>query len=110
MPRPNRNSRSKPPRRLFLGLWLKRLNRKQAEIAEAAGITPTYVSELVNDPGKNPSPTVLLDISEALGLTVNDLYNMPPAIEATEAAGKLNPAQLATLGRLLDEMKPIKRR
>lgn len=110
MGRTNRNDRSKTPRRLFLGPWLIRLKRKQSELAAAVGITPTYASELVNDPSKNPSPAVLLDISEFLGLTVNDLYQMPPSSEAVDAAGQLNPAQIATLGRLLDQMKPGKRR
>lgn len=110
MPRPRQPLRPIPPRRLYLGQWLARLGRKQAECARALDLTPAYISEIVSGKKKNLSPALLLDLSEWLGLTVNDLYRAPPPIEATEAVDKLNPSQLATLGRLLDEMKPGKRR
>jgi transcriptional regulator with XRE-family HTH domain len=95
---------------LFLGPWLIRLNRKQVDLVKAVGITPTYASELVNDPSKNPSPNVLLSISEWLGITVNDLYMEPPPASAVQAAGELSPAEIATLGRLLERMKSPRRR
>jgi transcriptional regulator with XRE-family HTH domain len=110
MPRPRRNTPNRIARRIYLGEWLARLRRKQVDLARAVGITPTYVSELISLKKPNPSPGLLLEISEWLGLTVNDLYRPPPPIGATEAVDKLNPAQLATLGRLLDEIKSTKRR
>lgn len=111
MPRPRQQSLTRrTPRRLYLGQWLARLGRKQAELAREVAVTPAYVSELISGKKPNPTPGLLLDISDWLGLTVNDLYRPPPAIEATEAVDKLNPSQLATLGRLLDEIKPGKRR
>lgn len=110
MPRPRPQQRTRPTRRLYLGEWLARLGRTQAECARVAAITPTYVSELISQKKKDPSPAILLEISEWLGLTVNDLYRPPPPIEATAAVENLSPSQLAVLGNLLDQMKPGKRR
>lgn len=97
-------------RYLHLGAWLIRLGRTQAEAAEVAGVKPGYISELVSNKKQNPSQGVLLDISEWLGLTVNDLYTAPPPMDAVEAHGQMPASQQAALGRLLQDMKPGKRR
>lgn len=110
MPRPRQNRPARPPRQLQLGPWLDRLGRKQVEAAKAAGVTAGYISDLVSGKKPNPSPGVLLDISEWLGLTVNDLYVMPPPENAVAAAGQMPPSQMAALGRLLQDYKPVRRR
>lgn len=97
-------------RKLYLGEWLARLKKKPAELARAVKVSPGYISELISGAKPSPSIALLLAISDFLGLTVNDLYLPPPPLSATEAVDNLNPAQLATLARLLDEMKPKSRR
>jgi transcriptional regulator with XRE-family HTH domain len=95
----------KRPRTFHLGEWLARLGRKPVELAKAVGVGESYISLLISGQKDNPSIRLLLDISEFLGLTINDLYRRPPPREASNALGHLSPAQLATLGTLLDEMK-----
>jgi transcriptional regulator with XRE-family HTH domain len=95
----------KPFKKLYLGQWLARLGRKPAEIARSVGVEPSYISNLISGKKANPSGAILVDIAEELGLSANDLYRMPPPKSATEAVEALNPSQIATLGRLLDEMK-----
>ena len=91
-------------RQLYIGEWIARLGRTQVEIAKASGIGAPYLANLIAGDKKNPGARVLLEISEALGISVNDLYRPPPPPEAIEAAARLTPAELATLGRLLSEM------
>jgi transcriptional regulator with XRE-family HTH domain len=68
---------------LFLGQWLDRLKLKQSEIADKVGITRAYMNNLCNPPKgqkrKNPSISVMLRISKATGVSVNDLYSPPPS-------------------------------
>ncbi len=92
-------------RKLYIGEWLSRLGRKPVELAKHLDVTEPYVSELISGKKDNPSHILLLDVSEWLGLTVNDLYRPPPDRLAVEAAQRLEPAQLAVLGRLLDDLK-----
>lgn len=98
--------RPKKVRTLHLGEWLSRLGRKPVELAKAIGVGESYISLLISGQKKNPSGALLLDISEFLGLSVNDLYEPPPPAETGNALKHLNPAQLAVLGTLLDKMKP----
>lgn len=100
----------KPERKLFVGEWLARLGRKPTELAKAVGVTESYVSELISHKKDNPSPVLLLEVSEWLGLTVNDLYRSPPPAAAVSAIERMDPSQMAALGRLLDELKPGKRK
>jgi len=97
-------------RELHIGEWIVRLGREQREIARAAGITEAYLSNLIAARKKNPGADILLRLSEAMGLTVNDLYRRPPSEGAFEAISGLEPAQAATLARLLDEMSRRTRR
>jgi transcriptional regulator with XRE-family HTH domain len=64
------------------------------EAARAAGISPAYLSRLENDAVKKPSPHVLNQLSEALGLPYAELmrlsgYPIPGDAEGTggEAVG-----------------------
>lgn len=98
--------RPKSVRTLHLGEWLSRLDRKPVELAKAIGVGESYISLLISGKKNNPSGKLLLDISEFLSLTVNDLYKPPPPPAASDALNHLNPGQLAVLGTLLDQMKP----
>jgi transcriptional regulator with XRE-family HTH domain len=58
------------------------------DAARAAGISAAYLSKLENDAVKNPSPRVLHQLSEALGLPYADLmrrsgYRVPGESQAT---------------------------
>jgi len=46
------------------------------EAARASRISPAYLSKLENDAVKKPSPTVLLQLSEALGVPYADLMQL----------------------------------
>jgi transcriptional regulator with XRE-family HTH domain len=46
------------------------------EAARAASISPAYLSKLENDAVKRPSPLVLHQVSEALGLAYADLMRL----------------------------------
>jgi transcriptional regulator with XRE-family HTH domain len=105
MGKKGRTAYGRGERKLYIGEWLARLGRKPVDLAKHVDVTETYVSELISGKKNNPSHVLLLDISEWFGLTVNDLYMRPPDRVALEAVERLNPAQMATLGRLLDEMK-----
>ena len=91
-------------RPLYIGQWIIRLGRKPREVAAAAGIDESYLSNLISGEKRNPSAAVLFDISDVLGITVNDLYRPPPPASAVERAGELSPAQIAALGALLDKI------
>lgn len=81
-------------RRMYLGEWLNRLEVKQGQLAKGVGVSATYISELVNpksgEAAKNPTPGLLLAISEFLGITVNDLYAPPPSRSDMERAPQPN--------------------
>lgn len=49
-----------------------------AEVAEATGISKTYLVRLESDPTANPSLDVLRRIAQALDTTVADLIGAPP--------------------------------
>ena len=106
MPRLRSTNVKRPFRRLFIGEWLARLGKKQAEAAAAVGVTTPYMSELISGKKTNPGHEVLLDLSEWLGLTVNDFYRPPPPREQVEAVSKdLSAAEMAALGSLLTKIE-----
>lgn len=73
---------SKDPRQPSLGQRLKhqraRAGLSLAEVAEATGISKTYLVRLETDPEANPSLDVLRRIALALDTTVADLIGAPP--------------------------------
>lgn len=86
-------------RDLHLGEWLKATGRDQKRCAEAAGVDASYISSLIDGRKRNPSAAVMLDISEYLGITVNDLYRKPPPLSAIESLAGLSPTARNTLSR-----------
>jgi transcriptional regulator with XRE-family HTH domain len=101
-----RKAQTRTFRKLYIGEWLNRLGRRQNEAAEALGVTETYISELISGKKKNPHHAILYDLSEWLGLTINDLYRPPPARAAVEAVDKgMSAADMAALGNLLERVK-----
>lgn len=89
-------------RTLHLGQWLRALDVKPADIARGIGCSEAYLSNLINGKTeKNPSTEFMLDLSEFLGLGINDLFDPPPPAEEVEKLGKLNRGQWAAFLEVL---------
>lgn len=56
----------------------------QRELAERAGITPTYVSEIENARAGNVGSSILLEIADALGASLDYLLGRRETREAEE--------------------------
>ena len=71
------------------------------DAARAAGISPAYLSKLESDAVKRPSPHVLHQLSEALGLPYAQLMRLcgyqVPADTAASAARSVSAALFADL-------------
>jgi transcriptional regulator with XRE-family HTH domain len=71
------------------GEKLRRLRKDQGltmdKLAQAAGISKSYVWELENRPAQRPSANVLHAIATVLGVTVQDLMGEPTPFEGTDA-------------------------
>ncbi len=91
-------------RKFYLGQWIRCLDLKQVDVANAADITEGYLSALISNPKKNPTAEVLLAISEFMELTINDLYRPPPPKAEMEAARRLSTRQIVAIGEILTEM------
>ncbi|CCE05809.1 hypothetical protein BRAS3843_1480040 [Bradyrhizobium sp. STM 3843] len=87
-------------KKLHLGEWLARLNVKQADLARDVGVTESYISNLISGKKVNPSISLLLEISDRLKLSVNDLYKQPPSISALDDLKDFSPA---VVQQLLDQ-------
>ena len=85
------------PERLFIGEWVAAMGRRQNEVADAAGLTDAYLSQLVTGRRKNPSHAVLKAIADELGISTDRLHELPPDDEVVGAIRKLDPAILARL-------------
>ena len=53
-------------------------------LAEEAGISKAYLSQLENDVSKQPSAEILLKIASALGITIADLLDQPVRVYAED--------------------------
>jgi transcriptional regulator with XRE-family HTH domain len=84
-------------KKLHLGEWLARLSVKQTDLARDVSITESYLSNLISGKKVNPSISLLLQISDRLGLSVNDLYKQPPSISAIEDLKNFSPAVVKQL-------------
>lgn len=78
------------------GGWLKRGRKVReltvADAARAAGISAAYLSKLENDYVKKPSPPILLQLSEVLGVPYAELmrlsgYRVPGVTRVVDAVG-----------------------
>jgi transcriptional regulator with XRE-family HTH domain len=85
-------------RKLYLSEWLDRLGRRPVDLARHLGVGESYVSNLRSEKRSNPSIYILIDISEFLGVTVNDLF-MPPPKAGT--IGELKTYSTSAVERLL---------
>lgn len=105
MPARGREFERRQHRKLYIGEWLSRLGKKPTDAAKAIGVTESYMSELISGKKKNPHHALLYDLAEWLGLSINDLYRLPPNKTVVEATENLSPSQIAILGQLLDQIQ-----
>lgn len=54
------------------------------KLAETAGVSKAYLSQLENNVSKQPSAEVLLKIASALGTTIADLLDKPVRVHAKD--------------------------
>lgn len=86
----------RPPPKLYVGEWLRRLGFTQVEIAKAVDIGESHMTLIIQ--GKRyPSPGLLMAIADAMGLTTELLRHAPPDEETVRAAAELGPSVLARL-------------
>lgn len=100
-------SRSSPKlfRPLHVGEWVAQSGRQQEDIAEAAGLTNAYLSELISGKKKNPSIHIVRAICDELGIKIDDIYRKPPSRAQLDRLKNLSPTDAATISRLLDQAK-----
>ncbi|NOT87694.1 MAG: helix-turn-helix transcriptional regulator [Lysobacter sp.] len=70
-----------------LSVRLRRLRKSSSltmeGLAQAAGISKSYVWELENREVPHLSAKVLVDLAKALGVTIQDLLGEPPPVKAS---------------------------
>jgi transcriptional regulator with XRE-family HTH domain len=92
-------SLKKEARKNFLGAWIDLLEAEQKAVADAAGVGASYISNICRNVGKRPSIDVMLNISEFLGVSVNDLYKEPPPKSTLDRMADYSPMTRETLLR-----------
>lgn len=96
-----RKRREAPPH--FVGDWVRALGRRQVDIVRATGMNEGYLSQLISGKKNNPTPAILMEIADAIGLRPYTLFYQPPPDPKTiEQVAGIDPsvmAQLATQRR-----------
>lgn len=77
---------------LFLAEWIARLGHEQSVVVKQTGVSQGYISNLSGGRRANPSAHILREISEYLGISMNDLYLSPPPESDVAAMGRYSPA------------------
>lgn len=67
---------------------IKQLRKKKGlslgKLAETAGVSKAYLSQLENSVSKQPSAEILFKIASALGTTIADLLDKPVRVQSTD--------------------------
>jgi hypothetical protein len=87
-PRPN-------PRNL--GAWLEVFEKKNVEAARAAGVSDSYISEIISGKKNNPGLFVMLDLARWLGVSVEELMYPPPDPETLRKIRRFSPGTIERL-------------
>jgi transcriptional regulator with XRE-family HTH domain len=90
----------RPPPKLYIGAWLRRLGLKQVDVASAAAIGQSHMSLIVKGE-RYPGPGTLEAIATAMGVTAETLKKPPPDEATIRATADIDPAILARLGQNL---------
>ena len=93
--------RKKSELRLQLGPWIRYRGLTQHQVAKGAGVGDPYLTQLINNPAREPSVTVLFTLAEALGIeNPKDLFRQPPPVKLSGAAkANLRPPTTAKFAR-----------
>ena len=83
--------RPRPQRGLRLGEWLDAMGFTVGQAAAAANVDQSYISNMIAGRKGNPGALILLPISEMMGITINDLYTVPPPKAVLDAMHRLSP-------------------
>jgi DNA-binding XRE family transcriptional regulator len=79
-------------RTIHLAEWMTALEWTPTTLAKDVGVTSSYISNLCAAKKQNPSSHVMYDISRVMGITVNDLYQLPPAPGVMAVLSAYSPA------------------
>lgn len=88
----------------YLGPWLATLGIKRKTILERTGYGKSYLSLLISNK-RRPSIRAALVLSEAAGITVNQMYRPPPPKSAVKDARALKPDQIARIAEVIAETR-----
>lgn len=94
------------PIKLYLGQWIARLDRERDWVCRRGGIKKSYLSQIISGKKKNPNHVILYRISEALGITVNDLYRLPPPKPVLDVILRVRDDHAARVGGQLLGVRP----
>jgi len=84
-------------RKLYLNQWLVRLGKRPVDLAKHLGVGQPYITNLGKGTKSNPSVPILLEMSEFLGITVNDLFKEPPKARSVEELRGYSPSAVRQL-------------
>lgn len=84
-------------RLLYVGQWIRALDRRPTDVARGSGVNEGYLSELINGRKANPGGHVLLAIAAELGIPMDYLYRPPPDQKLLEKLDEIEPEILAKL-------------
>lgn len=73
--------------KLKIKYYREKQHMSKSELSNKVGISPGYITKLENGEKKNPSRSVLIRLSTALGISINDLK---PTREAFDFNANLN--------------------
>ena len=78
--------RKKSELRIQLGPWIRYRGLTQHQVAKDAGVGDSYLTQLINNPAREPSVTVLFALAEALAIeNPKDLFREPPPVKLSGA-------------------------
>jgi transcriptional regulator with XRE-family HTH domain len=91
----------KIPPKLYVGEWIDRLGYKRVEVAKAAKVTESYISDLSGGKRKNPGLAVFFALADFLKMPADGLRYPPPPRLEIESTKHVDPAQLVDMARRL---------
>jgi transcriptional regulator with XRE-family HTH domain len=78
--------RKKSELRIQLGPWIRYRGLTQHQVAKDAGVGDSYLTQLINNPAREPSVTVLFALAEALAIeNPKDLFREPSPVKLSGA-------------------------
>jgi transcriptional regulator with XRE-family HTH domain len=107
----------KPTRTLHLRAWIKRLGLRQIDVASRAGISPAYITNLIQEfAERSPSTEVMFDIAEAISelsgvnIELSDLYRPLPSEEELNIRRQFTRDQIYAIMPTLQKLLCSRRR